>query len=50
LKLLENPDKVALVLICKYYMGVIESVRKIPAKRPTITKPMRLAVLIGLHA
>jgi hypothetical protein len=28
---------------------VIESVRKIAAKRPTITKPMRLAVLIRLH-
>jgi hypothetical protein len=50
LKLLENADKVALALTCKYYMGVIESVRKIPAKRPTITKPMRLAVLIRLHA
>ena len=50
LKLLENADKVALALTCKYYMGVIESVRKIPAKRPTITKPMRLAILIRLHA
>jgi hypothetical protein len=45
LKLLENPDKVALAL-----MGVIESVRRIPAKRLTITKSMRLAVLIRLHA
>ena len=50
LKLLENADKVALALTCKYYMGVIERGRKIPVKRPTITKPMRLAVLIRLHA
>ena len=49
LSLLANPDKVALALTCKHHMAMVESVRKLPIKRPTITKPMRLAVLVRLH-
>ena len=34
LKRLPNADKVALALTCKYHMAMIESVRKLPDKRP----------------
>ena len=49
LKRLQNPDKVALALTCKHHMAMVENARKVPDKRPTITKCMRLAVLIRLH-
>lgn len=49
LSLLRNPDKVALALTCKRYMAMVESARKVPAKRPAISRPMRLAVLVRLH-
>jgi hypothetical protein len=49
LRLLDNPDKVALVLTSNWYMAVVESARKVPAKRSTVTKSRRLAVLVRLH-
>ena len=49
LKCLKHPDKVALALTCKRQMAMVESASKVPAKRRTVTKFMRLAVLIRLH-
>ena len=46
---LDNPDKVALALTSKSYMAVVESARKMPVKRSTVTKSKRLAVLVRLH-
>jgi len=46
---LDNPDKVALALTSKSYMAVVESARKMPVKRSTVTKFKRLAVLVRLH-
>jgi hypothetical protein len=48
-KLLDTPDNTALALSCKHHMGMIENAREVPTKRPSISKPMRLAVLIRLH-
>jgi hypothetical protein len=49
LRLLGNPDKVALALTCKRYMAMVESARKVPTKRLAISREMRLAVLVRLH-
>jgi hypothetical protein len=49
LRLLESPDQLALALTCKHNMAMIESARSVPAKRPTISRLMRLAVLVRLH-
>ena len=46
---LDNPDKVALALTSKWYMAVVESAKKVPAKQSTVTKSRRLAVLVRLH-
>jgi hypothetical protein len=49
LRLLGNPDKVALALTSKRHMALVESARKVSAKRLAVTKTRRLAVLVRLH-